>query len=176
MSPAEIKTWVEIVQGAITILAIVATGIWTFYVFVLGRSYAPNIKISFRVRQVTKIRGLPIVSTEILIKNIGRIKTERKMCYLFVSPVNTDNHFDIIPFIRIDDPFVSTNPLAKTYELLAFSEAIYLEPSEEVSDSIVFAAPQEAPFQMTVLFSDGKMVWTATSVFGADMLPGEKIQ
>jgi hypothetical protein len=71
MDPAQVKTWIEIVQGAITIAASLVGGLWVWSRFVLERGLLPPSEIDLDLRTVGGSESARIVELEVLIRNKG---------------------------------------------------------------------------------------------------------
>jgi hypothetical protein len=81
-----IKTWADILQSAVTIIAVVAGGMW----FILQRSTKPQVKIEHHVTQraVEGSPGMWLVSVEVRVTNVGKTKVDLAQGILNLAQVN----------------------------------------------------------------------------------------
>src|SRR5262245_61431711 len=102
MKPDEFKVWIEIINGIVTILAILAGGVWTFLIFVLGRSHAPNVQITIQCLQIIPATEKNLILLAVKAKNIGQILVNKERCHLFLAPIKRLDKKDALPFSRLD--------------------------------------------------------------------------
>jgi hypothetical protein len=156
----DLKKWVEIIQGAITSIGILVAGIWSFFVFVLGRSFAPNIKINFELKKVINMVDGKAAIISVGIKNVGKTKVLKKNCYVAIEPIPT--HRQNLPELsRIDESLDFIK--AKTYQI--FDSHTSFEPDEEATEDVVIAVDKLPAFKIAVMFIDYRNKgWSSTSI------------
>jgi hypothetical protein len=162
----DVKTCVEIVQGIMTSMGILAAGIWSFYTFVLGRSFAPNVQISFEMKQVVNLASAKGAVVSVTIRNVGKTKVRKKNCWIAATPISTD--IPRLPALsRIDDALEFGLGKAKVYPI--FTEHTWLEPGEEAMDEVLFALGGSSTFKVSAIFVGHKKKWASSVILDAEI-------
>ncbi len=166
MSLSDLKTWVEIVQGIVTALGVIVAGIWSFYVFVLGRGFAPNIQIQFELKQVVDLLDGKGAIVLVKIKNIGRTRIRKDACFIATALVPKDQR-DLPELGRIDVPLKFSE--AKVYPV--FDTHTSFEPNEEATEDVLFALGKSPTFKVGVIFVDHrKKAWSSNAILDTRMV------
>ncbi len=162
MSNLEVtKIWVEIVQGILTSVGIVGAGIWSLFVFGLGRNFAPNIKFQFAVKQIISFQDAQAAILSLGIKNIGRTRVKKEACTLVVisiTPTKLKDQNDVREFRRID-PTISEIISQLPRRLDIFSDHDAFEPSEEAIEDILLELGESPILKVVVTFFGSKYIW-----------------
>lgn len=168
----DLKTSTEIMEAIVKSAGILAAGIWSFYVFVLGRSFAPNVRMSFRLRHAVDTPDRRAAVVSITIKNIGKTKVRKESCWIFLIPIALDLNPDAISPIRLDSPLDLTVSGAKAYSV--FTEHTWLEPGEKATEDVVIALGESPVFKIAAVFAGRRKKWTASAVLDAQVTEESK--
>lgn len=165
MTPDELKTWVEIVQGIVTCVGILAAGIWSFFTFVLGRSFAPNIQIQFDLKQIISLMDGRAAVVTVRIKNIGRAKVRKLSCHIASTDVVVSTRSAALPLLsRLDTPLDYSQAEVNVYRILETHS--FLEPGEETNEDVLFKLGESPILKVGVLFTDlANTNWSSTAIF-----------
>lgn len=166
MQLSDLKTWVEIVQGLVTTLGVLVAGIWSFYVFVLGRSFAPNIQIRFDLKQVVDLANGKAAVVSVKIKNIGQTRIRKKGCYIATTSV-ANSQLNLPELSRLDVSLDFSH--AKVYPI--FDEHTAFEPAEEATEDALFVLGKSPTFKVGVLFAGHpKRFWSSSAILDIRMV------
>lgn len=174
MTPEEVKTYVEIIQGLVTTIGIIAAGIWSFFTFVLGRSFAPNMQITFDLKQVVDLKDGKAAIVSVKIKNIGRTRVRKRRCYIATTSITDgSNAGDMPEFSRLDESLDFST--AKVYRV--FDAHSTLEPAEEATEDALFALGQSPTFKVGMIFTDKRHnSWISSAILDVRTLQKHKTQ
>lgn len=151
MEASQLRDWVQIVQGLLTIAAISIGGFWAFYVFILGRSSTAHVWIQCKLERAKSVtNGKKVAAVSVTLKNTGRTRVRKEACYVEVAPLAHDQAG------RSDLRFVDASP-DPLYSVTstAFEKVEALEPGEEVAEDVLLAwgeSPGTSTFGMVVEF------------------------
>ena len=174
MTPDDLKTWVEIIQGMVTTVGIIAAGIWSFFTFVLGRSFAPNMQITFELKQVVDLKERKAAIVSVKIRNIGRTRVRKKRCYIATASVTDSSDASDIPeFSRLDESLEFS--VAKVYRV--FDAHTTLEPDEGAIEDVLFALGQSPTFKVGLIFTDKRNnSWISSAILDVRTLQKQEAQ
>lgn len=159
MNLDDLSKWAEIVQSVATTLGIIAAGTWSFFVFVLGRSFAPNIRVQFKLQQVVDFENGKGAVISVTIKNIGKTRVLKESCYIATEFLSAKPKLPELS--RLDSSLDFAN--AKTYRI--FDEHTSLEPDEEATEDVLFTLGETPIFKMGVIFIDShKKGWSSNTI------------
>ena len=164
MQPGDLKTWVEIVEGVVTSIGILAAGIWSFYVFVLGRSFAPNVQIRFRMRHPVDTTDRAGVIVSITIKNVGKTRVKKEDCWVALVPIALALSKNSAPatLTRIDSPLEFDLSKAKVYSI--FTDHTWLEPDEEATEDVLITLGKSPVFKVAGVFIGHRKKWASSAI------------
>jgi hypothetical protein len=114
----QVKTYLDIAQSLVTILAVLAGGIW----FTLQRSTKPEIKLEHSVSQ-RPVAGSPnmwLISVEVRATNVGKVKVELEAGVMEISQVNPVPGDDLLSAQLRDmrlEPGESDQAIFRTYQI-----------------------------------------------------------
>jgi hypothetical protein len=156
-----IKLVTQILQNIITSIGIIAAGLWSYYTFVRGRSFAPNVKIEFSLKQITEIDGKKLATISITLKNTGRTRINKDNCWLSIGQINikSDETFTII---RQDESLDISLSQSKVYPIIL--DHHWLEPNEEVREDLLFDIGSANFVKVGIIFLNKKNEKWASNV------------
>jgi len=140
-----ISTWVSITQGCVTTIGVLVAGIWSYYVFVRGRNFDPNIKIEINQKSVIEIKGKKATIITAKVKNIGKTRVDKDSCVMKVMPLVTDKN----------GLFLFEEDTPRTQELNLLLNHSFLEPSEEIYEDILISLDKTPAIKLLIKFSGG---------------------
>ncbi len=155
----ELKTITEIIQNIVSTIAILIAGLWTFYIFVLGRSYSPHVQILVTPKYAYDSARIKYVVLKLLAKNVGRTKATKDKCYLAIEKIQKRN--DKSGIARVDSEVDFSE--AKLYAV--FSDHTALEPNEEISEELVISFDEVTLYKVKTMWYGENFVWSSTSIF-----------
>lgn len=159
MNLDELKTVTEIIQNVIASVAILVAGLWTFYIFVLGRSYSPHVQILVTPKYIYDSTSTKYTVLKLVAKNVGRTKATKDECYLAIEKIPAmDGQLGIR---RIDSEVDFSE--AKLYTV--FLDHTILEPNEEVSEELAISFDETTLYKVKTIWYGDKFVWSSTSIF-----------
>lgn len=162
MTPDDLKTLIEIVQGAVTSVGILAAGVWSFYVFVLGRSFSPNIRIETKLKKMIRLQHYKSAIVTITIKNIGKSRVQKENCWLATCPLESSSEPAVPILSRIDSPLEFGLSESKLYPI--FNEHTWFEPDEETTEDVLLALGETKVFKVGVVFVGQKKKWASSTI------------
>lgn len=146
----DLKTWIEISQDLVTIAGITLAGVWSVYLFALGRSFAPNVKLEVELKQVLKLTTGYGVVISVKAQNIGRTRVKKESCQITLAPV-LQIEVEGQPLTRLDPPLPELmKQFPRQYEV--FHEHASLEPDETATEDILVACADPVPVKVNVMF------------------------
>jgi len=169
MTLEQLKTLIDIMSGVVTTIAILIGGIWTFFIFVIGRNHSPNIQLTIQCSPITN-EGRNAVLLTITAKNIGQTLVIKERCYLFIVPISQPLRGDELLASRIDPlqkDMLSQYP--PTFEI--FSNTQSLNPHEYVDENILLDLKNSCDiYKVCVEFYNkpriGKQLsWSTSNIF-----------
>ena len=148
--PGSAKDLAQTAQSAITIAAIAAAGIWTIYVFVLGRTASGIVQVQLRTKQIIDRPSSTSALVSVSVRNVGRSRVDRELIQLRVMPIIDDEPLDE-PLTALQSLSAITAPLddlqTKSYDLFVepitpdFTRRDFtfdrLEPNEDASEDVL---------------------------------------
>jgi len=159
ISVDELKTWFAVIQSFITILSIIIVGIWSFYNFVLGRSFAPNIQIEYTLKKIIQIEDTKIAILNIVAENIGKSHVNKKNCYISITPL-TFLQSELRDFVKINSQEYHGN--TKTYPI--FRDHVALEPNEKATEDIIFVVGDALMLRLQATFMSRSKCWISSAI------------
>jgi hypothetical protein len=174
MEPGDLKTWMDILQAAVTTVGILAAGIWSFFTFVVGRTFAPNMQITFDLKQVVDLQDRKAAIVSVKIKNIGRTRVRKKRCYIATASVTDGSRAGDMPeFSRLDESLDFS--AAKVYRV--FDAHSTLEPAEEATEDALFALGPSPTFKVGLIFTDKRNnSWISSAILDVRTLQRQEPQ
>jgi len=162
MELGSLKDGIELVQGAVTILAILLAGIWALYVFFLGRSTTASVQIQADLKYMIDLGNggkVTVISAKFL--NTGRTRIRKDVCRFSVGPLTRlePGRSDLRPLDASPDV-----AFQQTWEI--FGDLLTLEPNEEAAEDVSFA------WDRSSLFSDGLRAFGIVVSFEGNWLLG----
>lgn len=160
VKPADFLIWVQIANGIVAILAIIAAGWW----FVRRRSLAGTLQITLTLTDVDLLSNPKIAVIRVQLKNVGQTRIEKDYCASVVEAVNMwsdpEEPIDIIPAERLN----------YSQGRRIFASLTEIEPNEETFEDVVLAMNKSTFFTIGVWFSKKgtSEAWQAIAVFNAD--------
>lgn len=162
---ADLRTWAQISRDLVTALGILVAGGFSYYTFVLGRSFAPNVQMQFALKQVIDSADGKVAVVSVKVKNTGRtdVRTERCLiCYKAIaqSPPSFSALVELEGLSTGVDPLT---PGVKWKDM--FADLAGLEPGEEDAEQFVVALGGSVVFkvagnlQMRPRFARARIWW-----------------
>ena len=163
MSLENIKILVDIIQSLATTAGVVIAGIWSFYVFILGRGFAPNVQSDIELKGTVCLKRGEAAIVTITVKNIGKTRILKKKCYVVIEPLR-DSPKDSPALSRTDD--FSNCGDSRTNSIL--DDLVYLEPEESISEDALFTLNELRLFKVKVIFVDrNNKGWISSAILNA---------
>jgi hypothetical protein len=155
----DIKTLVEIVNGIVAIVAILAAGWWFF----ISRSLAGTLQITLTLTGVTIVNDTRIVIIRVQIKNVGLTRIKKGYCASVAQAVNVRPSSEPINVIAV-------GPLNYSQGRRIFTSLTEIEPNEEAYEDVAFALNEVTSFAVGVHFKREKTreAWQAIAAFNVD--------
>ena len=69
-----VKDWMSIVQSIVTIIAIIAAGLW----FLMQRQHKPRLKVEHRISHRRIAQNEQLLIVDVMLSNVGNIKADLK--------------------------------------------------------------------------------------------------
>lgn len=165
----QIKLFIEIASGILTTLAILVGGIWTFFVYIIGRNHAPNIQLAIQCHPMIDAEGNTVL-LKVTAKNVGHILVNRERCFLYITPISQpirSNEFIISRLDPLHQEVLAHYP--STYEI--FGSTASLNPGEQIDESVLLALNSRCNlYKVFVEFYNkpriGKqLTWSSSAIF-----------
>jgi hypothetical protein len=172
MGLEELKTITEIIQNIVSILAIIAAGIWSYFVFVLGRSHAVKMKLELIPQYKFKKGENLFIVLRITAENVGKTKARNRGCYVALEELSFEHALDSTSWrypLRVDSSIHLNR--AKTYDILC--DQTFLEPNEGVSEDAIFLVNPNRPIKVGVYWFDVKFTWKCIYVIEPSLVEGK---
>lgn len=151
MTPDELKTWAEIFQSIVTTLAVIIAGVWSYFTFIRGRTFAANVKISVVLKQAIVLEGKKAAIVTVSIENIGRTKVKKQSCDLATtSTYDNGRMFPGRSLSRIDTSF-DFSEAENVYSIFEWTDI--LEPAEVSSTDVLIHIGDQAAITVGVKFT-----------------------
>jgi hypothetical protein len=114
----------QLFLNIISILAIFAAGLWSYYVFLRGRTFKPRAKIQITLQEVSGLHSIAIFRFRV--ENIGgtKLSSLRGQAQFFVGETKDDKIVFIPIFIDED--------ILRNYRVVP-DEFLSLEPGDEIN-------------------------------------------
>lgn len=171
MQLKDVKTIVEIIQSVITTLGILIAGVWSYFIFIVARSHAVNIRIELLPKFSFVTANNHFIVLRVQVQNVGQTKVNNKGCFIAIEelPLNpSSNSSSKYPY-RADSPFdINRLNTSKVYQVL--TRQAYLEPSEQVSEDIVLLVAPKTPLRAGAFWSAEKAYWSSIHVIVPELL------
>ena len=119
----------SLLRDFLNIFGIIIAGLWSYYIFIKGRTFAPRARLSINVKEVSPTHQMAIVRFKI--ENIGKTKLSplKGRAQYFLGHVDKDQ----IVFC----PFYGDSNLLQSYH--EADESLILEPGDEINvDTPIF--------------------------------------
>ena len=158
MTLNEIKTIVEIVQGIISTIAIIIAGIWSYFIFVLGRGHAINVKLELIPQYQFQSGDSSFIVMRVLVENIGRTKAGKEGCYIALEEISISETSKLPT--RSDKSFNLNN--SKVFSV--FENHQYLEPSEKLHEDIIISFNPNKLFKVAAYWCEKKVAWSSIHI------------
>lgn len=103
------KTIADIIQSAVTAIAIFAGGVWTYFLFVRNRLDYPKVIIKIEPHEVHLPKKKRLIHVKVNIKNVGKVilkSTNAELRLRYVVPLAPDIEIDVN---NGDDPVLEGN-------------------------------------------------------------------
>lgn len=165
LSPtSELRAWFELVLTGLQIVGLLIGALWLFYVFVLGRSYAPNILTHVALKQIITLGEYQtVILLEFAAKNEGKTAVNKKSCDLRLVQVETITRNGKLPEIKFQrlDPPLNKIMFDCPTSILVFNEHKSWEPGEQATDEVLIDIGAIRTFKISVTFleSDPSRLW-----------------
>ena len=165
---SDVETIVNVIVGIVTCIGILSAGIWTFYVYVLGRSWAPNIRLCANLKHVRNVGNMRTATVTVGMRNNGGTQAKDVKCWVSLLPITISKSQQLSDLERIDLPVEENVATANVYNVFAGNTG--LEPGEEVSEDVVLALTTSEAFKIgiTVFIRNGKLKWVTSTVIAAN--------
>lgn len=157
----------QTIQAIVTVVGILIAGVWAFYVFVLGRSFAGAVGIQIEhVRSVDR-EGKVGAVVSVRVQNVGRTLIQRERAQIIAVPVSEDRLARRLPVMDVMvaslDPKASKMPhpedSAPLLHDLFDDDREGEEPGEEAaSEPEGFEPGQELAEEVLLTFGEYRMV------------------
>lgn len=166
MNVSDFKLIAETIQNIISTVAILIAGLWSFYIFILGRSYSPHVQIIITPIYTTSfINRQGYVVLKIKAKNVGRTKATKNECYLAIEKVVPPITKNEVEIQRIDSAVNFDN--AKVYSV--FDDHTILEPNEEIFDEIMMVIDRSSIFKVKAIWYGDKFLWSSNFILHKEL-------
>jgi hypothetical protein len=162
MSIDDTKKIAEIIQAVMASAGIAIAGIWSYYVFVAGRTFAHNIRIEFSLKNAKSIGEHKTAVVTVTIKNVGRIRAKKDGCWISTSSIPLDDLTTLPLISRLDSPLDLSLSHAKLYPI--FDEHDYLEPDEEAKEDVLVKVDALPFFKVGVIFTSSRKKWSSSAI------------
>jgi hypothetical protein len=142
-----ISTIVEMFGSAVTALAIIVGGVWTYFNFVKGRTYRPRLESELEAQWLDEADGSRLLHIRVGVHNIGAsvVDLVQRGSGLRISSLDAT---------RVDHQAPVWLERA-TREVL--TEHAWIEPNEKVSDDLIVALGPDAP---STCMLEMRLVWS----------------
>ena len=168
-----LQAQLEILQSVATTLGILVAGVWAFYVFFIGRTFAPSLQLDVSLKRVLSLaehqdNRAAIIS--IMVQNTGRTRVRKAVCFVGVmevmdpqsrAPSLDSSQFASQNLLRLDDPFDPTSAIVDTI----FLDQVLFEPGEKATEDILLYLADKTLLKVAVIFRVGG-VWNAIAPRG----------
>jgi hypothetical protein len=164
---------VETVQSVATTLGILVAGGWAFYVFFIGRTFAPSLQLDVSLKGVLSLsehQNSRAALISIMVHNSGRTRVRKQVCFAGVmevmDPQSGSSSLDSAQFasqglVRLDDPFDPTRAIVDTI----FVDQVLFEPGEKATEDILLYLADKTLLKIAVIFQVGG-AWNAIAPRG----------
>lgn len=132
-----------------TALGILIAGGFSFYTFVLGRTFAPNVQMQFALKQVINSADGKVALVSVKVKNSGRTDVRKEDCLFYhnLAPGNPPGSLALAELERLNANDV--DPLAPGMKPKnMFDDLEGLEPGEEKAEEFVVYLGQSVVFKV----------------------------
>lgn len=140
-------TRAQVTRDFVTALGIVITVGLSYYTFVLGRSFAPNVQLQFALKQVIDSADGKVAVVSVKAKNSGRtdVRTERCVTWYKLVAQNPPSFSALVELERLSATRI--DPLTvKSKDM--FEDLAGLEPGEENAEEFVIHLGQSVVFKV----------------------------
>lgn len=155
----------ELVESALTSLAIVVAGLWAYYRYVKGRVHRPSIELEVK-GHLLECKGRTFLCGSVAVENVGlsRLKLEQRGSGLRVAAYPASYPAKLPRFFPIRPKLLGTVPILESHSSL--------EPKERVSDEWMFSVPaSQAGYRLDARLISDEVSWTSSAIIGARKTP-----
>jgi len=168
-----LQAQVETIQSVATTLGISVAGVWAFYVFFIGRTFAPSLQLDVSLKRVLSLaehqdNRAAIIS--IMVQNTGRTRVRKEVCFAGVmevmdpqsrAPSLDSSQFASQNLLRLDNPFDPTSAIVDTI----FHDQVLFEPGEKATEDILLYLADKTLLKVAMIFRVGG-AWNAIAPRG----------
>jgi len=168
-----LQAQVETIQSVATTLGISVAGVWAFYVFFIGRTFAPSLQLDVSLKRVLSLaehqdNRAAIIS--IMVQNTGRTRARKEVCFAGVmevmdpqsrAPSLDSSQFASQNLLRLDNPFDPTSAIVDTI----FHDQVLFEPGEKATEDILLYLADKTLLKVAMIFRVGG-AWNAIAPRG----------
>lgn len=149
--------WADAVASLTQALAIVLGGLWAYFKFVRGRTFAHRLEVGINASTVQTARG-PALRVKATVKNVGLTKLTLRLATLSLSTIRTIAS-------EVQESEYKRTPL--------FTKHQWVEANETITDEAMFLVPAEPDLVGVRLefeaierrrWRGGGLAWQATAV------------
>jgi hypothetical protein len=165
VSPSELF---DLVETALTSLAIVVAGVWAYYRYLKGRVHRPSIEVEIRGR-ILESGGRSFLCASVTVENVGvsKVRIEQRGSGLRLSEYPASYPGSSSRFFPIRPRVLGVVPILESHS--------WLEPRERVSDEWMFSVPNSrAGFRLDVRLVSDEASWTSSAIIGAGGNPEQR--
>lgn len=83
-----LRTYAQIIRDLVTALGILFAGGFSFYTFILGRTFAPNVQMQFALKQVINSADGKVAVVSVKVKNTGQTDVRTERCSIWYKIVD----------------------------------------------------------------------------------------
>jgi hypothetical protein len=154
-SPTTLKDLVDIIQGSITTLAILAGGLWGYLKVIRGRLYRPRLEPTVSGRLI-KLGDAPYAIVKLSVKNVGlsRVQLDKGLSTLEIEAYSTSSNLG--KFHRASTSSLGVINVLRRHD--------WVEPGECIVDEETVALPKEELFGLLLKF---RLIQAATKLRSA---------
>jgi hypothetical protein len=131
MNPHQIKAWIDVVQGVITLIATFLVGLWAWVKLVLERGLLPPSQMDITVRNIGSTEEAILVEVGVNIQNRGSSALVVTDLRIRLRYLTTDDHIELV-----------ADPARSSYGRISFLRAHAVKNGHSREDSNVKKQPE----------------------------------